>query len=163
MSDENTQPDAANDPTPAQENEDQQQSEQQDDKPETDWRAEARKWEQRAKENKRARDRLSEIEDAQKTEAEKAADALKQQTERADTAEQALLRFEVMDEQEVPAHARRLVHGSTREELEASCADVIALLGEAGKPRTPKPNPAQREGDSAAGDKDAMARAFFGI
>jgi hypothetical protein len=37
-----------------------------------DWKAEARKWEQRAKENKSAAERLAEIEDAKKDEIQKA-------------------------------------------------------------------------------------------
>lgn len=41
---------------------------------EIDWKAEARKWEQRAKENKSAADRLTELEEANKSEIEKAAD-----------------------------------------------------------------------------------------
>jgi len=43
---------------------------------EPDWKAEARKWEQRAKENKAAADRAAELEQAQMTEAEKAAQRL---------------------------------------------------------------------------------------
>lgn len=42
---------------------------------ETDWKAEARKWEQRAKENKTAADKLAELEAANKSEIEKANDA----------------------------------------------------------------------------------------
>ncbi len=44
-------------------------------RPETDWRAESRKWEQRAKENKDAAGRLAEIEKANQTEYEKAVKA----------------------------------------------------------------------------------------
>lgn len=43
---------------------------------ETDWKAEARKWESRAKENSEAAKRLAEIEEASKSEAQKAADRL---------------------------------------------------------------------------------------
>jgi hypothetical protein len=42
----------------------------------TDWKAQARKWEQRAKANKDAADQLHAIEESQKTEAQKQADAL---------------------------------------------------------------------------------------
>lgn len=41
----------------------------------TDWKAEARKWEQRAKDNKSAADRLAQVEDANKTDLQKAQDA----------------------------------------------------------------------------------------
>jgi hypothetical protein len=62
MADEPTQPENPSEP------------EQQPQEPETDWKAEARKWEQRAKENKTAADRLAEIEEANKTEEQKRAD-----------------------------------------------------------------------------------------
>lgn len=42
----------------------------------TDWKAESRKWEQRAKANSDAAKRLHDIEESQKTEAQKQADAL---------------------------------------------------------------------------------------
>lgn len=41
----------------------------------TDWKVEARKWEQRAKDNKDAADRLTQLEDAQKSELERAQEA----------------------------------------------------------------------------------------
>lgn len=126
-------------------------------------RKENAKYRTEAKANADAAKRLAEIEEANKTEAQRAEDTLKQQTERADKAEQALLRHEVAAEKGVPANAVKFLTGSTRDEIEASADDVLTLIGDAAKPRTPKPNPAQREGDSTAGDKDAMARAFFGI
>lgn len=127
------------------------------------WKAKAREQEKRAKDNAEAARRLAEIEDTQKSAEDRAAEALKKQTERAESAESALLRFEVMAEKGVPAKARQLVAGKTRDEIEASCDAVLELISDAGLPRTPKPNPAQREGDSIADDKDAQARAFFGI
>lgn len=54
---------------------------------ETDWKAEAQKWEKRARENKDASEKLKAYEDAQKTEAEKQAEALAEATKRADAAE----------------------------------------------------------------------------
>jgi hypothetical protein len=44
--------------------------------PEIDWKAKAREWEKRAKDNKGAADRLAEIEEANKTEAQKNAERL---------------------------------------------------------------------------------------
>ena len=43
---------------------------------ETDWKAEARKWEQRAKDNKSAADELATLKNSQKTESERLAEAL---------------------------------------------------------------------------------------
>lgn len=126
-------------------------------------RQEAAKYRTEAKANADAAKKLAEIEESKKSEADRAADALKAQTDRADMAEAALLRYEVATDKGVPPKAMRLLSGGTREEIEASADDVLELIGDAGKPRTPKPNPAQREGDHPAEDKDATARAFFGI
>ena len=126
-------------------------------------RQEAAKYRTEAKANADAAKKLAEIEESKKSEADRSADALKAQTSRAEAAEAALLRHEVAAEKGVPAKAIRLLSGATREEIEASADDVLELIGDAGKPRTPKPNPAQREGDHPVEDKDAAARAFFGI
>lgn len=63
--------------------------------PERDWRAEARKWEQRAKENKNAADRLAEFERAQMTETERTAARLAEMEREAATARAEALRFKV--------------------------------------------------------------------
>ena len=87
---------------------------------EVDWKAEARKWEARAKENKSKADKLDEIEEASKTALEKA-------TERAQKAENQVKAYkqeaqrkqwleEVSSETGLPASVLR---GSTREEIEA--------------------------------------------
>lgn len=64
-------------------------------KPETDWKAEAKKWESRAKENKSAADKLAEIEEANKTEAQKAADRLAAAEKDAASARSEALRLRV--------------------------------------------------------------------
>lgn len=87
---------------------------------EVDWKAEARKWEARAKENKSKADKLDEIEEASKTALEKA-------TERAQKAESQVKAYEqeaqrkqwleeVSSETGLPVSVLR---GSTREEIEA--------------------------------------------
>lgn len=62
---------------------------------ETDWKAEARKWETRAKENKDAAERLAQIEDAQKTAEQRAAEREAAATKRAEEAEARALRREI--------------------------------------------------------------------
>lgn len=62
---------------------------------ETDWKAEARKWEQRAKENKTAADKLAELEAANKSEIEKANDAKVAAEQRAAAAEAESLRWRI--------------------------------------------------------------------
>ena len=62
---------------------------------EVDWKAEARKWEKRAKENAEAAKRLAEIEEAQKSEAEKVAERLAKAERAAAEAEARALRREI--------------------------------------------------------------------
>lgn len=105
---------------------------------ETDWKAEARKWESRAKDNltaakanEDAAKRLADIEEAQKSEAEKAAERLAAAEKRATELEAKALRAEVANTKGVPA---LLLSGSTQEELEASADALIAFRGEQPKP-----------------------------
>lgn len=97
----------------------------------TDWKAEARKWEERAKGNKTAADELAAIKDSQKSEAEKQAE----QTEalRRENAElkSANLRSTVAAAKGIPAE---LLTGSTQEELEKSADALIQFRGEQPKP-----------------------------
>jgi hypothetical protein len=114
-------------------------------KPETDWRAEAKKWETRAKENKSAADKLAEIENASKTELERiqaraeaaekrAADleaAEQQRVEKAEAARQiADWKAKITNESAfagIPASALR---GSTEEELRDHAKELKALIPE---------------------------------
>lgn len=104
----------------------------------TDWKAEARKWEARAKENSTAATRLSEIEEASKTEAQKLAD-------RASAAESRVAEFEKREQVAawkaevatatgVPA---ALLAGSTKEEIEAHAAIAKPLIENKTPPRSP--------------------------
>ena len=102
---------------------------------ETDWKAEARKWEQRAKANSDAAARLQEIEDAQKTDAQRTTEALAQaQAEAAAAnADAARLRAAMAkapagtDPATIADLASRL-RGSTAEELEADAASLFARI-----------------------------------
>lgn len=100
---------------------------------ETDWKVEARKWEDRAKENfakatagDDAIKRLAEIEEANKTEAEKVAERLEAAEKRASELEAKATRAEVAAAKGVPAN---LLSGSTQAELEASADALIAFRG----------------------------------
>jgi hypothetical protein len=101
---------------------------------ETDWKAEARKWESRAKDNlakanahEDAARRLAEIEEAQKTEAQKAQERLDAAEKRAAELELRSIRAEVAAAKGVPAN---LLAGTTQEELEASADELIKFRGE---------------------------------
>jgi hypothetical protein len=95
---------------------------------EPDWKAEARKWEARAKENKGAAEKLADLEESQKTEAQKLADrAAAAEAERdALKAEKqvATWKDEVAKASGVPAAA---LSGSTLEEIQAH-AEVLKPL-----------------------------------
>ena len=100
----------------------------------TDWKSQARKWEQRAKENlaaAKANDdaakRLAEIEEANKSEAEKTAERLAAAEKRAAELEAKALKAEVAAAKGVPA---ALLTGSTQEELEAAADALIEFRGE---------------------------------
>lgn len=105
----------------------------------TDWKAEARKWEKLAKDNSNAAKRLTEIEEASKTELQKA-------QERADAAEKRVAEFESRDQRakwaadivkdsKVPASALR---GATEDELKAHFEELKALIP---AEEAPKPKP----------------------
>lgn len=108
--------------------------------PEPDWKAESRKWEQRAKENKAAAERLAEIEEASKTEAQKQAERtaeLEAKVKEYETREQiAAWKAEVSKETGVPAVA---LAGSTKEEIEAHAATLKPLIGQATPTTDPPP------------------------
>lgn len=93
-----------------------------------DWKAEARKWEARAKENSGAASKLAEIEEANKSEAQKLQEQLASLQERAATAERDRERLAVIAKHGIPVEYHDLVHGTDAESLEASAAKVAALI-----------------------------------
>lgn len=110
----------------------------------TKWKALSRKHEAQAKANAAAAKRLAELEDAQKSEAERAADKVAQAEKAAHSATSELARLRVaMRKGLTEAQAKRLV-GETEEELEADADELLASFGhkdadgDAGKPTRPK-------------------------
>jgi hypothetical protein len=103
---------------------------------EPDWKAEAEKWkkfarqhEATAKSNADAAKRLADMEEANKTEAQKLADKAAAAEKKASEAELKALRLEVAGEKGLtPAQAKRLIGGS-REELEADADELIKTFG----------------------------------
>lgn len=94
----------------------------------TDWKAEARKWESRAKENSTAAQKLAEIEESKKSETQKLQEQLTTLQERAATAERDRERLAVIAKHGIPEEYHDLVHGSDPEALAASAAKVKALI-----------------------------------
>ncbi len=132
----------------------------------TDWKAEARKWESRAKENlaaakanEGAAQRLAEIEESQKSEAQKQQEALeKAQRELADLTV-AKTRAEVAAAKGVPA---ALLTGETQEELEAAADALLDFKGAQETPSPfPKADPSQGVRGTAIGGTNADRFASF--
>lgn len=102
--------------------------------------------------------RLQELEDRDKSELERLTGKLSKAEQDKAKAESALLRFQVAAEKQVPADAVDLLHGSTREELEATADRILSLAKQAqpepefdGGAREPAPEPKtpERQHDEA--------------
>lgn len=124
----------------------------------TDWKSEARKWEARAKENSAAAKRLSEIDEANKTAEQKAAERIAAAEQRAAELEVKAVRAEVANAKGVPAD---LLTGSTQEELEASADALIAFRNEQLSTKTPRPDLNQGKPGGVAGTEGDQFAAFF--
>lgn len=132
-------------------------------KPETDWKAEAKKWESRAKENKTAADKLAELEEASKSEAQKVADRLTAaENEAAEARREALrlrvaARFQIGDED-----ADLFLTGSDEQTLTKQAERLSARESE----RKKNGNHVPREGSTptkpAEDEMRAFARGVFG-
>lgn len=109
-------------------------------KEETDWKAEARKWESRAKADHDAAKAWREYEQSQKSEHEKLAEDLANARAEASQASTTLLRYQIAAEKSIPSDALELLIGSTREELEANADKLLSLIANQSKPKTPKPD-----------------------
>ena len=115
-------------------------------------------------ENQAKAAKIAEFEQAQMTEAEKAEARVRAAEQRAAELEAANVRKDVAIQYGLTADDVALLEGVSDPEAMKRLAERLArqAAAEAG-PRPPKPNPAQRVGDAPAEDKDAIARAFFGI
>jgi len=132
----------------------------------TDWKAKAREWEKRAKQNMA---RISELEPkatqfealqaASQTDLERAqaqAEALQQ--ELASTQRQALIASVALDKG-LPANLARRLQGETREDLEADAEELLAQFGTTSTTRAPAPDRSQ--GSSANGGAGATPTQAF--
>lgn len=106
----------------------------------TDWKAESRKWEKRAKDNSDAAKRLKELEDKDKSESEKLSERATSAEKRAEEAEARALKAEVAHEKGLTAKQAKRLQGSTREELEADADDLLESFpaGKDGKDDEPE-------------------------
>jgi hypothetical protein len=97
---------------------------------ETDWKAEARKWEQRAKENSKAAEELQKLEDAKKSELEKERERADKAERRAQELEAAQTRRDLAEkvsaEKRVPVQLLMRGGGDTEESMEAYADEILA-------------------------------------
>lgn len=121
------------------------------------WKQKAREQEKRAKDNADAAKRLAEIEQSQKSEAEKTADRIKQLETEAGEARREALRFKVASEFGIASErAELLLTGSDEETMRRQAA---ALKGETDE-RKKQGNRVPREGQTPipkTGDEDRRA------
>lgn len=131
-------------------------------KPETDWKAEAKKWETRAKENKTAADELAAIREANKTEAQKTADALTAAQKEAADARREALKFKIAAQFSIgDEDADLFLTGDDEASLTKQAERLTAREGE----RKKNGNVVPREGattTAAESDEHQVARALFG-
>lgn len=113
-----------------------------------DWKAEARKWEQRAKADFDAANKWREFEVSQKSEYEKLADELSKYKAEATEAQLKAVRYEVANTKGIPADALELITGDSKEAMEAS-ADKLAALIAANQKTTNTPKPDVNQGKPA--------------
>lgn len=128
----------------------------------TDWKEQARKWEARAKENNAAKKRLDELEEAAKTDLEKATSRAEAAEKRAAELEALGLRREVAEAKGLPLAAAARLTGETREELEADADQLAALIGQDANP-APRPDPIQgrTRGGDAMSSRERLARSIM--
>lgn len=132
-------------------------------KPEIDWKAEARKWENRAKASKADSDdaaKWREYEASLKPAQERLAEELAATKAEADEARAALLRYEIANSKGISGDATKLLKGKTAEELEAEADLLLSLIANQSKPKTPLPDENQgKPAPSSAGqitDRNAL-------
>lgn len=119
---------------------------------EVDWKAKAREWERRAKENKTAADELTAIKESQKSEADKVAERLAEAERKAAEAEARVLRREVALEHKLSTEDAALLDTITDEDAMRALAKRLAAVESDNKhgnhvPRegnNPRPKPDER-------------------
>lgn len=130
---------------------------------ETDWKAEARKWEARAKAAKadsELADKWREYEASLKPAQERLAEELAQAKAETSEAAAKLLRYEIASQKGITGEATKLLKGSTQEELEAEADILLALIASQSKPNITLPDVNQGQpATSSVGqitDRDAL-------
>lgn len=127
------------------------------------WKGHARTWENRAKENKSAADQFKAIEDANKTELEKAQERLAELEAELNSSKEQALRSNIISEFGLdPEDAEVLLTATTEEGLRAQAERLAAKT-----PAKPKPkvtvNNSDIEGTPETNSKAALAKGLLGL
>lgn len=129
----------------------------------TDWKAEARKWESRAKKSKAAQDELEKLKQAQMTEQQKAqakiAKLQKELDARDAAAQQATWRSQVAKDSKLPLDLVNVLHGSTLEELQAAAKVANEFVHPA--PQLPVAPHGDKQPESQSNDMSAFVGQLF--
>lgn len=115
---------------------------------ETDWKAEARKWESRAKENFSATEELQKLKEAEKTELQRATDAASVAQRELASAKAEAARLRIAAAHGIDADHLDLLTGETDDELEVKAKKLAALITQ------PKHEEPERKGAWAPFDPD---------
>lgn len=113
---------------------------------EVDWKAEARKWEKRAKDANSLRDaaeKWQEYERSLKPEQERLAEELVSARQEAESARIQLMKYEIAAEKGIPSEAIKLLNGSSKEELEENSEALMTLIAKQSETKQPKPDSSQ--------------------
>lgn len=121
-------------------------------KKDTDWKAEARKWESRAKANYSAVEKLQTLEDEKKSELEKAQDKAAQALKEAEDAKREAARFRVAASNGIGDEYFDLLTGSTEVELTAQAEKISQLIASTKTPHTVIPAGAEKDDLALNGD-----------
>lgn len=139
-----------------------QPASEQGEKPEVDWKAKAREWEKRAKANADAATRLTEIEESQKSETQKLADAKTAAEKAAADAKAEALRWRIAAKHGITDEQAELYLTGTDEETLTKQAKGLAELA---SDRKKQGNHVSREGtnsNATPSDEKAFVRQLFG-
>jgi DNA segregation ATPase FtsK/SpoIIIE-like protein len=118
------------------------------------WKALARKHEKQAKANATKATKLDELEEASKTEIQKAADKAALSEKRATEAELKATRFEVAQGKEVPAKLMKFLTGSSKEELEESADELLAAFKDDTSDNGTRPKEKLKPGAAPGGEPE---------
>ena len=128
-----------------------------------DWKAEARKWEARAKENAPAVKRLAEIEEANKTEAQKAADRLAAAEKAASDAKAEAARYRIATEFSLSSEdAAALEHIPSEDGMRLVATRLAARDSDRKKQGNVVPNEGAATPTAGNSDERQLLRNLFG-